>query len=138
MGRFLAIDFGEKRVGLALSDPTKIIAKPFKSISYTNQDDLLNKISLIIEQKNVEKIILGLQIGLKGQQTAQTNRVFEFYNLIKDKNDIQIVMEDERLSSISAKKSLVLQNIKTGHNKALIDETAAAIFLQLYLDKNNI
>ena len=138
MGRFLAIDFGEKRVGLALSDPTKIIAKPFKSISYTNQDDLLNKISLIIEQKNVEKIILGLPIGLKGQQTAQTNRVFEFYNLIKDKNDIQIVMEDERLSSISAKKSLVLQNIKTGHNKALIDETAAAIFLQLYLDKNNI
>ena len=138
MGRFLAIDFGEKRVGLALSDPTKIIAKPFKSISYTNQDDLLNKISLIIEQKNVEKIILGLPIGLKGQQTAQTNRVFEFYNLIKDKNDIQIVTEDERLSSVSAKKSLVLQNIKTGHNKALIDETAAAIFLQLYLDKNNI
>ena len=138
MGRFLAIDFGEKRVGLALSDPTKIIAKPFKSISYTNQDDLLNKISLIIKQKNVEKIILGLPIGLKGQQTAQTNRVLEFYNLIKDKNDIQIVLEDERLSSISAKKSLVLQNIKTGHNKALIDETAAAIFLQLYLDKNNI
>ena len=135
MGRFLAIDFGEKRVGLALSDPTKIIAKPFKTISYTNQDDLLNKISLIIEQKNVEKIILGLPIGLKGQQTAQTNRVFEFYNLIKDKNDIQIVTEDERLSSVSAKKSLVLQNIKTGHNKALIDETAAAIFLQLYLDR---
>ena len=135
MGRFLAIDSGEKRVGLALSDPTKIIAKPFKSISYTNQDDLLNKISLIIEQKNVEKIILGLPIGLKGQKTAQTNRVLEFYNLIKDKNDIQIVLEDERLSSISAKKSLVLQNIKTGHNKALIDETAAAIFLQLYLDR---
>ena len=99
------------------------------------RDDLINKISLIIEEKNVEKIILGLPIGLKGQQTAQTNRVLEFYNLIKDKNDIQIVMEDERLSSISAKKSLVLQNIKTGHNKDLIDKTAAAIFLQLYLDR---
>ena len=135
MGRFLAIDFGEKRVGLALSDPTKIIAKPFKSISYNNHDDLLNKISLIIEQENVEKIILGLPKGLKGQQTAQTKKVLEFYNLIKEKNDIQIVTEDERLSSVSAKKSLVLQNIKTGHNKALIDETAAAIFLQLYLDR---
>ena len=135
MGRFLAIDFGEKRVGLALSDPTKIIAKPFKSISYNNHDDLLNKISLIIEKENVEKIILGLPKGLKGQQTAQTKKVLEFYNLIKEKNDIQIVKEDERLSSVSAKKSLVLQNIKTGHNKALIDETAAAIFLQLYLDR---
>ena len=135
MGRFLAIDFGEKRVGLALSDPTKIIAKPFKTISYNNHDDLLNKISLIIEKENVEKIILGLPKGLKGQQTAQTKKVLEFYNLIKEKNDIQIVTEDERLSSVSAKKSLVLQNIKTGHNKALIDETAAAIFLQLYLDR---
>ena len=135
MGRFLAIDFGERRVGLALSDPTKIIAKPFKSISYTSQDDLINKISLIIEEQNVEKIILGLPKGLKGQKTDQTNQVLEFYSLIKNKIDTPIFMEDERLSSVSAKKSLILQNIKTGHNKALIDETAAAIFLQLYLDR---
>ena len=67
MGRFLAIDFGEKRVGLALSDPAKIIAKPFKSITYTDRDDLLNKISLIIEEKNVEKIILGFPKNLKGE-----------------------------------------------------------------------
>ena len=135
MGRFLAIDFGEKRVGLALSDPTKIIAKPFKSISYTSQDDLINKISLIIEEQNVEKIILGLPKGLKGQKTDQTNQVLKFYSLIKNKIDTPIFMEDERLSSVSAKKSLILQNIKTGYNKALIDETAAAIFLQLYLDR---
>ena len=135
MGRFLAIDFGEKRVGLALSDPTKIIAKPFKSISYTSQDDLINKISLIIEEQNVERIILGLPKGLKGQKTDQTNQVLEFYSLIKNKIDTPIFMEDERLSSVSAKKSLILQNIKTGYNKALIDETAAAIFLQLYLDR---
>ena len=135
MGRFLAIDFGEKRVGLALSDPTKIIAKPFKSISYNNHDDLLNKISLIIEEKNVEKIILGFPKGLKGEYTAQTNKVMSCFNLIKNKSIIPIVLQDERFSSVSAKKSLILQNIKTGHNKGLIDETAAAIFLQLYLDR---
>ena len=135
MGRLLAIDFGEKRVGLALSDPTKIIAKPFKSITYTDHDDLLNQISLIIEEKNVEKIILGFPKGLKGQNTAQSNKVMSFFNLIKNKNIVPIVMQDERFSSVSAKKSLILQNIKTGHNKGLIDETAAAIFLQLYLDR---
>ena len=135
MGRLLAIDFGEKRVGLALSDPTKIIAKPFKSITYTDHDDLLNQISLIIEEKNVEKIILGFPKGLKGENTAQTNKVMSFFNLIKNKSIIPIVLQDERFSSVSAKKSLILQNIKTGHNKGLIDETAAAIFLQLYLDK---
>jgi len=135
MGRFLAIDFGEKRVGLALSDPTKIIAKPFKSITYTDHDDLLNQISLIIEEKNVEKIILGFPKNLKGENTAQTNKVMSFFNLIKNKIIIPIVLQDERFSSVSAKKSLILQNIKTGHNKGLIDETAAAIFLQLYLDR---
>ena len=135
MGRFLAIDFGEKRVGLALSDPTKIIAKPFKSITYTDHDDLLNQISLIIEEKNVEKIILGFPKGLKGENTAQTNKVMSFFNLIKNKSIIPIVLQDERFSSVSAKKSLILQNIKTGHNKGVIDETAAAIFLQLYLDR---
>ena len=136
MGRFLAIDFGEKRVGLALSDPMKIIAKPFKTIFYSNQNDLINKIALIIKDEKIEKIILGLPKGLKGNNTYQTNIVIEFYNYIKNKIDTPIVMEDERLSSVSAKKSLILQDIKTGHNKALIDETAAAIFLQLYLDKN--
>ena len=136
MGRFLAIDFGEKRVGLALSDPMKIIAKPFKTIFYSNQNDLINKIALIIKDEKIEKIILGLPKGLKGNNTSQTYLVIEFNNFIKDKIDTPIVMEDERLSSVSAKKSLILQNIKTGHNKTLIDETAAAIFLQLYLDKN--
>ncbi|MAP71458.1 MAG: Holliday junction resolvase RuvX [Candidatus Marinimicrobia bacterium] len=136
MGRFLAIDFGEKRIGLALSDPMKIIAKPFKTIFYSNQNDLINKIALIIKDEKIEKIILGLPKGLKGNNTSQTNIVIEFYNYIKDKIDTPIVMEDERLSSVSAKKSLILQNIKTGHNKDLIDKTAAAIFLQLYLDKN--
>jgi putative Holliday junction resolvase len=136
MGRFLAIDFGEKRVGLALSDPMKIIAKPFKTIFYSNQNDLINKIALIIKDEKIEKIILGLPKGLKGNNTSQTNIVIEFYNYIKDKIDTPIVMEDERLSSVSAKKSLIFQDIKTGHNKTLIDETAAAIFLQLYLDKN--
>ena len=135
MGRLLAIDFGEKRVGLALSDPTKIIAKPFKSITYTDHDDLLNKISLIVKEKNIEKIILGVPKGLKGENTAQTKKVMSFFNLIKNKSIIPIVLQDERFSSVSAKKSLILQNIKTGHNKGLIDETAAAIFLQLYLDR---
>ena len=58
-----------------------------------------------------------------------------FFKLIKNKSIIPIVLQDERFSSVSAKKSLILQNIKTGHNKGFIDETAAAIFLQLYLDR---
>jgi len=136
MGRYLAIDHGVKRVGLALSDPMKIIAKPLKTITYKKSSDLFNELIKVINQEEVESIILGFPKGMKGQETMQTKIVLSFYEELKTKVEIPIVLQDERLSSLSAKKSLIQQNIKTGHNKSLIDETAAAIFLQHYLDIN--
>ena len=70
---------------------------------------------------------------MSGGDTNQTKKVRKFQDFIKDL-DVPIQMQDERLSSLSAKKSLIKQKIKTGHNKHLIDSTAAAIFLQNYLD----
>ena len=136
MGRLLAIDFGEKRVGLALSDPMHIIAKPYKTISYSNYQNLLIKIKNIILNEEIEKIVLGLPLNMKGDKSNQTNLVLEFSEFIKNNLDIPVDMQDERLSTVSAKKSLIAQKVKTGHNKDRIDETAAAIFLQHYLDQN--
>lgn len=135
MGRFLAIDHGNKRVGLALSDPMKIIAKPFKTLTYTNASELLNSLQDIIESESVERIVLGLPKGMKGQDTAQTEVVLAFAEQLKSVLDIPIEMIDERLSSLSAEKALIQQEVKTGHNKGRIDETAAAIFLQQYLEQ---
>ena len=89
----------------------------------------------MIERKNVACIVIGLPIGLKGQETTQTKIVREFAKEIRSLA-LPIFFQDERLSSFSAKKSLVEQNIKTGHNKSLIDSTAAAIFLQQFLDSS--
>ena len=136
MGRLLAIDYGNKRVGLAISDPTQIIAKPYKTVTYSDNKNLLTQIRTIISSKKIEKIILGLPLNMKGKKSAQTNLTIEFSDFLKENCDIPILMYDERLSSISAKKSLVFQGVKTGYNKARIDETAAAIFLQQYLDQN--
>tara|TARA_B100001250_G_scaffold160077_1_gene137510 strand:+ start:1325 stop:1744 length:420 start_codon:yes stop_codon:yes gene_type:complete len=137
MGRLLAIDHGQKRIGLALSDPNKIISKPLKTISYLNYEDLLKELILIINEYEVEKLIIGLPIGMHGKNTLQTEKVVKFKSFIQKKINIPIISIDERLSSISAKKSLVSQGIKTGHNKSKVDQTAAAIFLQHYLDKIN-
>jgi putative Holliday junction resolvase len=71
---------------------------------------------------------------MSGVDTEQTKKVRTFKNVLA-KFNIPIFFEDERLSSVSAKKSLVMQNVKTGHNKAEIDRTAAAIILQQFLDK---
>ncbi len=134
MGRFLGIDHGNKRVGLALSDPMKIIAKPFKTLTYSNPADLMNALKDIIESESVERIVLGLPKGMKGQDTAQTEVVMNFADQLKAQLDIPIQLIDERLSSVSAEKALIQQEVKTGYNKGRIDQTAAAIFLQQYLE----
>ena len=133
MGRILGIDYGDSRIGLALSDLNKIIASPFKTIKNKGIDNTKKKIFEIIRENKVELIVLGLPLGMSGTDTNQTKKVRKFQNFIQDL-DTPIEMQDERLSSFTAKKSLIQQKIKTGYNKHFIDSTAAAIFLQQYLD----
>lgn len=133
MGRVLGVDYGSSRVGLALSDPQKIIASPLHTLINNGNDRLKKKLVELIKKKNVEYIVIGLPIGLKGQETSQTKIVREFAEEIRSLA-VPVYFQDERLSSLSAKKSLIEQNVKTGHNKSFIDSTAAAIFLQQFLD----
>ena len=135
MNRTLAIDYGEKKVGLALSDPLKIIAKPYKTIDNISDEKLIESFNAIISDKNIDEIVIGLPITMKNSFSKQTENVDKFIELLKKKINIKVVVVDERLSSIEAKKSLINQGIKTGHNKKDIDMTAAALFLQSYLDK---
>ena len=136
MGRVLGIDYGDSRIGLAMSDPLKIIASPFKTIRNEGNENCLQVFQSLIKEKDVEAIVVGFPIGLKGQETAQTKKVREFADLLYALK-LPIRLEDERLSSVSAEKSMIQQNIKTGHNKGLIDRRAAAIILQQFLDKQN-
>jgi len=136
MGRVLGIDYGDSRIGLAMSDPLKIIASPFKTIRNEGNEKCLQVFQSLIKEKDVEAIVVGLPMGLKGQETVQTKKVREFSDLLYTLK-LHIHLEDERLSSVSAEKSMIQQNIKTGHNKELIDQRAAAIILQQFLDKQN-
>ena len=134
MSRSIGIDLGSKRVGLALSDKLSMIASPYKTLNYKNEQDLLDQLRIIIEDFKVGTIVLGLPLNMRGEDSAQTKKVRQFKSALSIFN-LSIKLEDERLSSVSAKKSLVMQNIKTGHNKSEIDRSAAAIILQQFLDK---
>jgi putative Holliday junction resolvase len=135
MGRLLAIDYGARRVGLALSDPLKMIASPYRTIINKNTTILIEEIERIIAAEDVELTIMGLPLGMAGQKTEQTKKVEEFVDKLTDRGII-IKYEDERWSSVAAKRSMKEQNIKSGYNKDLVDQTAAAIFLQQYLDRH--
>ena len=134
MARALGIDFGEKRVGLALSDRSNLIASPYKTLQYISENDLISELKKIVIDKEIEVFVLGLPLNMKGEDSDQTKKVRRFKNLLSIL-ELPIIYEDERFSSIIAKNSLVLQNVKTGHNKSEIDRTAAAIILQQYLDR---
>ena len=136
MGRALGIDFGTKRVGLALSDRSNIIASPYRTLNYVSEKDLITQLEAVVSENDIEILVLGLPINMKGEDTVQTKKVRNFKEILSTLQ-IPIVFEDERLSSVSAINSLILQNVKTGHNKPEIDKTAAAIILQQYLDKNS-
>ena len=136
MGRILGIDYGDSRIGLALSDPTKVIASPFQTLYNTGLSTLIKELEDLIIEKDIECFVIGLPIGLDGNDTKQTKKVRDFGAAIKEAVNIPIHFQDERLSSQSASRSLVEQNIKTGHNKKMIDQRAAAIFLQQFLDIN--
>ena len=136
MGRILGVDYGEIRIGLSLSDNTKRIAFPFKTIKNKNIDFLLDFFRKLNSEKNIESIVIGLPLGMNGKDTLQTKNVRIFSKSLSILG-LPIFFQDERLTSLSAKKSLIKQNIKTGHNKEKIDEIAATIFLQQFLDMNN-
>lgn len=136
MGRLLGIDYGDSRIGLALSDPHKIIASPYKTIQNNGKKYVIEFLNKLKTEKQIESIVLGLPIGLNNQDTSQTKKVRLFATEIKILN-IPIILQDERYSTLSAEKSLKIQNIKTGYNKSMIDKAAAAIFLQQFIDYKN-
>lgn len=132
--RILAIDFGLKRIGLALSDPLAIFAYPFKTI--LNDKKLWDELTQIIHEQSIKKIILGLPKKESGGTTSITNDVLEFKKLLEEKFNLEIILRDERYSSLIAKE-LILESVtkkSKRKEKGLIDKNAAAVILQDYLD----
>ena len=136
LSRILGLDYGARRIGIALSDPLGIIAKPYTVIDRKITTDYISQLSDIILKNQVTAVVVGLPLTLMGKKSKQTEIVLSFINQLKEILSIPVMAIDERLSSIAAIKSLQKQNVKTGHNKGRIDETAAAIFLQEYLDSS--
>jgi len=133
--RFLAIDFGTKRIGLALCDPLKTFAYPFNTIS--NNSKTFQELKKIIKDKNVERIILGLPLKEDGSETSISKEVKEFKVKLEKLFQMEILLRDERYSSSIAEDQIKQSVNKKSkrRQKGLIDSGAAAVILQDYLDE---
>ena len=134
MNRILGIDFGERRIGISISDSLNIIASPLMVIDREKNNDYLEEIKSITIKNNIGLIVVGLPITLKGTSSQQTEKTLAFINALSKKVDISIKTIDERLTSLEAEKILIQKGVKTGHNKSQIDQVSAIIILQEYLD----
>ncbi len=137
--RTLGIDFGEKRIGLAISDPLGILATPIETLDSSEMDLVIPKLAETISDHVVTKIVVGIPWTLSGKSGPQTKKTFEFISLISDTFEIPIKQIDERFTSVQAEKKLRLVDKRSRKKqkkipKGLIDSVSAAIILQTYLD----
>ncbi len=133
-GRILAIDYGEVRIGLAVSDPLRIFAFPLMVIDLRKIPDFIKSIESIIKEKEVKKIIIGYPLKLDGTEGIQAEKVRRFVEEIKQKIEIEIEMVDERLTTTIAQRSLTNIGIGRKKQKNIIDEVAASKLLETYLE----
>ncbi|HDR04860.1 MAG TPA: Holliday junction resolvase RuvX [Candidatus Marinimicrobia bacterium] len=132
--RILAVDYGQRRVGLAMSDPLRIIATALPTLQIKKMADAVIHLKELCVKHDVEIILIGYPQGLSGNKTRQTLIVEEFAEAVKNEIDCMVKFWDERYSSADAIQILVSQGIKTGHNKEKIDAMAARLILQDFLD----
>ena len=130
--RIMGVDFGDSRIGVALSDPLGIMATPLTIINRTEEEKDIYAIVDIIYQNEVGLIVMGLPISMDGTLGRQAEKVKAFAGKLGEKTDVPIEFQDERLSTVIA-KNLVQEARKTDY-KTRYDAAAAALILQSYLD----
>ncbi len=134
MGRILALDIGDKRIGIALSDPLKLISNPYDTLFRKNLESDLNYLTDLIKDKDVELIVSGLPISLNNNENEQTLKTRQFIDKLKERTNIPVKFIDERLTSVCAERVLIEGGMRRENRKQVIDKVAATIILQNYLD----
>ncbi|MCH7858638.1 MAG: Holliday junction resolvase RuvX [Candidatus Marinimicrobia bacterium] len=134
MPRILGIDYGEKRVGLAVSDPLNIIAQPLITLIREDSVGWWHQLEAVVVEQEIVTIVVGYPLTMKGTKSAQTEKVDRFILDLGERMTIPIDRYDERLTSVAAQRALIQQGIKASRNKEAVDYTAAALILQDYLD----
>ncbi len=131
----LAIDYGKKRIGLAVS--STFIATPLESILADEPETVFAKISEIIKEHSVGKIVLGLPLNMNGTESEMTKEVRSFAGVIEKKLQIKVDFADERLTSRDAESKLALSEKNWRKRKKKIDSASACLILQNYLERKD-
>ena len=133
---YLGLDLGTKTLGVAISDPSKIIASSLTTIRFEENDykSAIKELKNIISDYEIELIVIGLPKNMNNSLGFAAQRTLDFEKLLKDEFEIPIYEQDERLSSVTANNILLEADVSRRKRKKKVDQLAATIILQNYLD----
>ena len=133
MGRIVALDVGDARIGIAVSDPMKIVANPLNTLFRKKTDEDFEEIARIVREQDAELVVCGLPKSMNNQENAQTAKTREFAEKLKSYISVPVKFFDERLTTVSAERALIEGGVRREDRKNVIDKAAATMILQNYL-----
>lgn len=136
--RIIGLDYGEARIGVAVSDMLGTIANPLDTICEHDREKQLEKVIAVIEREKAEKIVVGLPKRMDGTMGHRAEYTKEFAEELSSRCNLPLVMWDERLSSSEAHRMLETGGVSGKKRKTKVDKIAAVLILQTYLDSRSI
>lgn len=135
--RIMGLDYGSKTVGVAISDSLLLTAQGIETIERKEENKLrktLARIEALIKEYEVEKIILGLPLNMNDTVGERAEKTLEFKTMLERRTGLEVIMWDERLTTVEAEQILIESNVRREDRKKYIDKIAAGFILQGYLD----
>ena len=137
MQRYVAFDIGDKRIGVAISDPFNTYALPSQTYHRKGFKEDVSALVQIAKEKGATTIVCGLPVNFDGSEALQTQKTERFLSALREATDIPIVCEDERFTTVMAHETLISEGMRREKRKSYVDALAAANILDGYLQKIN-
>ncbi len=132
--RKLGVDYGDARIGLALSDPLGFFASGLETYKTVNREKDLQYVADIVKKYDVDTVVVGLPLNMDGTEGERVEKTKSFCSELQKLISAKIVFNDERLTTVSAEKMLIQSNVRRENRKKVIDKVAACLILQSWLD----
>jgi len=136
-GRVLSIDYGHRRIGVAISDPLRISAQVLPTIKVRNAEQVFSTLEEIIREKNITEIVVGMPLNLKGEVGLSAQKVEQFIEKLNQNFQLPVHTWDERLTSVAAERTIREMGKSPSRHKEKIDQISALLILQSFLDYSN-
>lgn len=131
--RVLAVDYGERRTGVAVSDEIGITAQGLETIEVEDESEIPSRVANIARETGAETIVVGLPLNMNGTESEKSRKVREFGVLLAEETSLPVVFRDERMISKQAQRVMHELKKKTFKNKTMVDRISATLILQEYL-----